>query len=375
MLVFVTALLATSWFHQTLAKVHHLVTGTFQTPYLYTLQFDDETLALNLTANTTVAGGHSWLTLSPSKKFLYGTVWSIPAGLASYSLSPSAVPTLLSNASFGATNPLYVAASKSALYAVGGGIGTVYAVSDDGHLGDLVQGLTFDNSSEAHGIELTPDGKWAYVADIEANQIWSYSVDPVNGSLNLLSEVPSPGLGDGPRHTWYHPNGKYAYVLEQDSSQVAFYSINDSTGALLYDGTALSILPEGLNATNYWADEVRLSASSSVLFASNRGQKSGGPSNQSNATAPNGYLYGFSLTPNGSVASASPLFVYETATSGGAANAITPFLSEDGREWIALTDSEVGSVSMLEFTGNNVTEVARVFVEDGGCCANAVWVN
>lgn len=50
------------------AATHELIVGTFNptisTPSLYTLEFDDEALTLNLIANTSVPAAGSWLALS-----------------------------------------------------------------------------------------------------------------------------------------------------------------------------------------------------------------------------------------------------------------------------------------------------------------------
>jgi hypothetical protein len=46
------------------AAVHDLVVGTFLGTSLYSLQFDDMSLKMRLTANTTVPGPSNWITLS-----------------------------------------------------------------------------------------------------------------------------------------------------------------------------------------------------------------------------------------------------------------------------------------------------------------------
>jgi len=46
------------------ADTHHLIVGTFLTPYLYTLEFDDAALTLGLVKNTSVTVSSSWISLS-----------------------------------------------------------------------------------------------------------------------------------------------------------------------------------------------------------------------------------------------------------------------------------------------------------------------
>lgn len=46
------------------ADLHHLIVGTFGTENLYTLEFDDSALTLNLIGNLSVPDASSWLALS-----------------------------------------------------------------------------------------------------------------------------------------------------------------------------------------------------------------------------------------------------------------------------------------------------------------------
>lgn len=122
----------------------------------------------------------------------------------------------------------------------------------------------------------------------------------------------------------------------------------------------------------YWADEVRVSPSERYLYCSTRGLE---PTTK-------GWVAVFALSQDGLPVSDTPLDVYETATSGGWANAVQPApgeYNEEGIEYVALTDSEEGFVSVLAFDGKKVTEVARAkleYLDDGKVvgAATAVWL-
>lgn len=62
-----------------------------------------------------------------------------------------------------------------------------------------------------------------------------------------------------------------------------------------------------------------------------------------------------------------------TTSSGGAANAVSP--SEFSDKYVALTDSATGFVEIwsLADNGSSAGVVAHLDLDDGGCCANAVW--
>lgn len=46
------------------ADLHQMIVGTFGTDSLYTLEFDDEALTLEMIANTTTPASSSWIALS-----------------------------------------------------------------------------------------------------------------------------------------------------------------------------------------------------------------------------------------------------------------------------------------------------------------------
>lgn len=124
--------------------------------------------------------------------------------------------------------------------------------------------------------------------------------------------------------------------------------------------------------TLYWADEVRVSPSERYLYCSTRGLE---PSTK-------GWVAVYALSPSGLPTSSTPITLYETATSGGWANAVQPApgeYNEEGLEFIALTDSAEGFVFVLAFDGEKVTEVARTKLSYGDGksvvgAATAVWL-
>ena len=120
----------------------------------------------------------------------------------------------------------------------------------------------------------------------------------------------------------------------------------------------------GLNSSLYWSDEVMISPSAKYLWATSRAHKAGTP----------GYISAFSISPTtGSIE--EQLFLTETTTSGGAANAVAPAPFSD--EFVALTDTEKGFVQIWQLNtcddGASAEVVAEISLPGGGCCANAVW--
>lgn len=70
--ILLPALLVLSLVPSIKALNHQLIVGTFGTPYLYTLDFEDATRTLTLASNTSVNVSSSWISLSVSRQiFLF----------------------------------------------------------------------------------------------------------------------------------------------------------------------------------------------------------------------------------------------------------------------------------------------------------------
>lgn len=380
--------------------------GTFNHPSLYLLQFDptgnNGQPSLKLVREHPAIGGHSWLSLSKDKRNLYTTAWLAKPSIASYRISSQGRDIQFLTARHVKALSGYVCSNATHVFSAGGPSGEVFKIEADGSIGDLVQELDFvsgqgENQSEkrgkvahgdfgglrhgAHSVDLSPDGKSLYVADIGRNCIWTYKV---LHSKRAIADPPlefgvkhlSPREHDGPRHTWPHPNGKILYSLQEHSSMVDVFSIS-TDGVTLEHAQACSVLPAGKDCKKYWADEVRHSTgpdptSPRYLYASNRGLEAD----------TKGYVAVYKLKDDGFLESEEPLNIWETPTSGGLANAIEPAAhkKEHGDlEYLALTDSQDGWVSVLSFDGKKILEVAKVNLgktEDGQVvgCATAVWL-
>ncbi|KAF3025041.1 hypothetical protein E8E14_014376 [Neopestalotiopsis sp. 37M] len=359
------------------AATHELLVGTFGTKSLYTVEFDDEALTLDLVANTSVPAAGSWLALSHDKANLYSTAYSTSGN----SSSPAFVSYSLANATsitHDATIPsggnctataIFVVADPNPPYSVYGaffgsnaGCGTVLSVDETGKLDAAIQNYTYFSTSAVHGTAFSPDSKFLYSADDSGNTLWTHSIDATTGEVTLVANLTAPSSSAHPRHAAVHPNGQYVYVVLEGSSQIAQYSIADpSTGIPSFDNVTYPLLETDEDAANYWADEVALSFSNGYLWATNRGRSA-------NAT---GYISVFSLDDDGAILSQN--FLVPTSSSGGAANSVAPSPFSD--RFAALTDSSVGFLEIWELSENGTSAqvVAHLDLNDGGCCANAVW--
>lgn len=174
------------------------------------------------------------------------------------------------------------------------------------------------------------------------------------------------------------------YCLQEHSSIVDVFDVvkgsgDNRQGVELIHRQGIRIIPQGLDVSEFWADEVRASLTGDgtqpkYLYASTRGLKEGRKGYIAvYALDGDGYVSGAETIANDSQTNGEPrdddqgglLAMYETATSGGWANAIQPGPTVDGVEYIAMTDSEVGFVFVFGWDGREIKEVARVHLNEG----------
>ncbi|KAK4057878.1 hypothetical protein OIO90_001097 [Microbotryomycetes sp. JL221] len=369
-----------------------LFVGTFNTPALFTLEFDNDKETLQVVEKSQATGAHSWLSLNSDHSVLYATAWTEPPGLAAYKVvrptTSSERPRLdLINSATTAARSGYCCSNATAVYSAGGPTGEVFRIDPEtGGFAQEIQKLNFVDSKGqqddggvmdfgglrhgSHSADLSPDGKLLYIADIGRNCVFVYKVAQ-DGTLTLTDKNIAPRPNDGPRHVTPHPHGRYVYSLQEHTSMVDVFEVMN--GEKLEWRQGVKIIPEDMSPGLFWADEVRVSPGSGYLYASTRGLE---PQTK-------GWVAVFKLDQDGLCSSEKPLALWETPTSGGWANAVEPaasplsslsFDGETGRDYLALTDSEQGLVMVLSWDGKQLKEVARTQLENGAGAATAVWL-
>lgn len=414
---------------------YDFIVGTFSTPTLLTLRFVPQSEERATSGSLTVhkqhkaIGSHSWLILSKDKRYLYATAWTSPPRIAAYELFQGDDLKLIGTARTRSRSG-YVCASDTHVYSAGGASGEVFMLdkrtgsflsprivngaTDNRQSIDVapLQTLSFleDHSQRddgsvmdfgglrhgAHSADLSPDGRLLYIADIGRNCIWTYKISATGGRqqhLRLASKTISPRPHDGPRHVHPHPSGKIIYCLQEHSGIVDVFEVGqsvseDMTSTTLRHIQAVPTIPADADCRDFWADEVRTSLSDGHapkwLYASTRGL----------SESQKGYVSVYALNADGLIvdapiidthrrsekpAHAAVRAMYQTATSGGWANAIQPGPTLNGTEFIAMTDSEVGYVFVLSWDGTAIKEAARVNLNDGNRggkhgAATAIWL-
>jgi 6-phosphogluconolactonase len=161
----------------------------------------------------------------------------------------------------------------------GSGSLVVYELRPDGGLGDVADVVQHAGSGphpnqggpHAHMVVTDPAGGFVLAADLGADRVFAYRLDPASGKLLRTGETPLPP-GSGPRHIAFHPEHDAVYVLNELLSTVAVFGYDAGRGELEHLGIVRA-LPDGWTGDSSGA-EIAVSGDGRFVYTSNRGHDS-----------------------------------------------------------------------------------------------------
>ena len=259
---------------------------------IYAVRLDPATGALGTPALAAATPNPTFLAWHPSKPVLYalgegpGPDGKISGGAAAFAyeaatgkLSP------LNSRGAGGGNTTHLAADASGRMLVtvsyGGGQVASYPLAADGrigerasfivHQGDLGPNRTRQDKPHPHSVTISPDNRFAIVADLGLDRIFRYGLDPAAGVLIAPETFPAPA-GAGPRHSKFSADGRRFYVVNELACTTTVYDCDAASGGLALRQT-VSTLPAGFTGQNTCA-EIRVHPNGKFVYASNRGHES-----------------------------------------------------------------------------------------------------
>ena len=256
---------------------------------IYAWKFDAATAALapvGLVAETPNPA-HVWV--SPSGKVLYAVNWQASDSVEGDTVSAFAINartgalTFLNKVSSHGVKPNQVVLDPSGKIAVtvNYDTGTMAAlpIRADGKLGDAFyvdqhSGKPLSDRQpgpRAHGVVFSKDSRFAFVAELGLDRVYSYRVDPATPSMAPLDPAyVSIKAGSGPRRLQLHPNGRFLYVNHETDSMVSVFEVSSGR---LKEIQSLSTLPADYKGNNSTA-EIQIDHDGKFLYVSNRGHDS-----------------------------------------------------------------------------------------------------
>jgi len=229
----------------------------------------------------------SFIAIHPNGKYLYAVREGNPGKLSAFAIDPKTYKLELLNQTLsGGEGPCHVSVSNngktllSANY-VSGSLASI-KINDDGSLGKTVSKIQHHGSGvnkerqegpHVHSINLSPDNRFAYVADLGIDKIMIYRFDQETGELsNNQPAFFEAKPGAGPRHFTFHPNEKFAYLINELDNTILVLAFNAENGELK-EVQNISTLPEQYQGESKTA-EIKVHPNGRFLYASNRGHDS-----------------------------------------------------------------------------------------------------
>lgn len=231
----------------------------------------------------------AFLALAKNNKFLYAANETSdfkkqPSGsVSAFSIDGiTGKLSLLNQVSAHDVGPTYISMDRTGKYVLIAnyplGSVTVFPVLKDGKLGETSDFVRHKGSSinkvrqegphaHAHAIELSPDNRFAIVADLGIDQLLIYPFDANNGKLGH-PKITKIAPGSGPRHLSFSPNGKFLYLINELKGTITVFSYGTEHGTL-HKLQTVSSLPIGYKGQIHSA-EIAVHPSGKFLYASNR---------------------------------------------------------------------------------------------------------
>ncbi len=161
----------------------------------------------------------------------------------------------------------------------GGGSVVSFPIATDGSLSPHASFTQHHGSSvnrarqgepHAHSINLSPDNRFAFVADLGTDEIRQYAFDADTAGLQPVpARTVKLAPGSGPRHFSFTPDARHAFAINELASTISNFEYSAGNGALRLVQT-VSTLPAGYSGDTSTA-EVRVHPSGNFVYGSNRG--------------------------------------------------------------------------------------------------------
>ncbi len=257
---------------------------------IYVARFDARTGTLGDPELAAEVANPSFLAIHPNRRFLYAVGESGgPQGgaVSAFAIErPSGLLKSINQVSSRGRGPCHLTVDATGRYVLvvnySSGSTAVIALGEDGSLGESTAFVQHAGSSvnpkrqegpHAHSVNLSPDNRFAVVADLGLDQVLVYRFDATRGSLEP-NDPPFVRVapGSGPRHFAFHPSGRFAYVINELASTITAFRWDGARGTLSEIQT-VSTLPQDFSGENYTA-EVVVHPNGRFLYGSNRGHDS-----------------------------------------------------------------------------------------------------
>lgn len=148
----------------------------------------------------------------------------------------------------------------------------LYPFTDPGSYELGISPITRQKTAHPHGVRLMPDGKHLSVCNMGSDKLYIFEVDPEHERLILCPEktVAIDG-GEGARYMELSPDGKFAYLNTEMGNSIYVFAVGEDSALTMLQKTS-TLDPEKENPEKGWASVSIISADGRNLYVGNRGQ-------------------------------------------------------------------------------------------------------
>jgi 6-phosphogluconolactonase len=254
---------------------------------IHLLRMDRRSGQLRSAGSVNAGPNPSFLAIHPNGRVLYAVNEVENGAVTAFAIAgDSGALTRLNEAPSEGSAPCFVSVDMSGRVVLvanyGGGSVALLPIQSGGALAPATSVVQHTGSGpnadrqrqpHAHCIVADPSNRFALAADLGADRVFVYRLDPDREALHHVEGGDAVmRSGAGPRHLAFHPTLPLVFVANELDSTVVTLRFDALRGALSpFDSR--STLPAGWIGTNYPAD-IHLAPSGRTLYVSNRGHNS-----------------------------------------------------------------------------------------------------
>ncbi|ATC63499.1 6-phosphogluconolactonase [Nibricoccus aquaticus] len=286
LLIFMTTLAAAS----TTDSTRLVYFGTYtkkESKGLYAARFDTATGTFTPATLVAPAGNPTFIALHPRLPILYALhdlkndQGGNDGAVTAYMIDPATgALTVLNSRPAGGPPLCYIHADPAGrallISSYHGGYVASYPLLADGSIGERASFIKHtgkgpqpaQDAPHAHCFDFVPGTSFAFSADLGADKIVPYRVDPATAALTPNGTPYAAHPGSGPRHLAFHPNKRFAYAINELTATVTAFTLDASTGSLGEIETVDAIPGDFIGRR--WGAEIAIHPNGQFLYASLR---------------------------------------------------------------------------------------------------------
>ncbi len=241
---------------------------------IYVLSLDGGDGTVRLVQRVPVTGTVMPLAISPSRRFLYASLRSLPFSVSTFGIDQAT--GMLGHLS---TVPLpdnmaYLSSDRTGRFLFGASYsGDKISINPIGQGGlvEPVPAQVISTPPHPHSIIVDLSNRYLFVPSLGGDAILQFRFDEATG-LATPNAPPAVGTkeGAGPRHLMFHPHVRFAYGTNELDATVNAYRLDAAAGTLTLIDT-ISVLPSEFEGrAPFAAADLHITPDGRFLYASER---------------------------------------------------------------------------------------------------------